>query len=299
MTYLNVSTAQLQRGLFTDIFAAPDITQAASQAGDVTMCAITPNLPANAVIKRATLHLCLGAFNNWQPGSLKFNGTTIYNVGYVLGPGSQHGYTIVSVDLDPATVTINKSTLNQIVWNGSAVGQGSIMMSAWLELAYYIDGGIADQLRLSRDGKWIHSNGFSYISLTEAAAGDQFVWNPTIAVPAGMTLRNAFVISTMQVYANGNGGTESHMNAGRMYFGGTPVGAGFGTFPQGYLWLAGAGEVHMTGTLRMAYDLKALLTGPGAITLKWTGLSCSVNLSAYQINNQYSLWVSWAPQADA
>ncbi len=295
----------LDQPLFTDKFSTPSWVNATTNG---VVGTITPNLPADAVVKRATLHMSLGAYNCWPTGDVQLSGQTIYSLGsHPHGPNATSAYDYIKVPV-PANLVVPNGA-NNISLANLNVGATGVMqiLGLWLEIGYHLRGNILSQLRRGRWGlDYAQAYGITQ-QITGVASGDICTWSQAIAVPAGMKIRNAILQCSVQTYYDTNGGgTNVALNAGKMYVQG-PGEGGFTARGQDvatcnlslYYLQSGSHEMHTNGNPILTIDGRPFMTQEGTLTAKWNGLKFNAVSDYADMSVHWSAWVSYSPDPAA
>ncbi len=286
----------LDDALFVDRFGGSDIKYG---SGALTVCTITPNLPADAVVKWAALHVGVCMEDADGAGNVTFNGNVVASLGNLTGSNASGGL-VPGLALTPSWVNVNSANTVAL----SAAGAGAY--SAWLEIGYTLRGSVDSILRRGRRGRWYGGAVQGYTSLTSVATGDIWSWSPTIVTPTGMTIRNAMLLVSMNNTAYFAQWANNHLylDGGRIYVtnpGGAAqaVGAGYASNRCLHAWSNRDGyDQHPGATCLQAYDVKAILTAAGVANVKLNGAKVTITPagdgSNYRLSGSWALWVSHA-----
>ncbi len=293
-----ISPALLDVPLFRELFAATEPkTNTGTTAWDCQT--INTNLPADAVIKSAILHIMLGTgYSSGFASTLLVNGNQIAaDASGIMGGSNGTEVDILHFPVDPSYIVANGA--NTIRWNGTPSGGSNRYAGCYLEVCYTLAGNAASILRRGRKGFIVASNPFAKLDVTNVASGDVFSWAGTFAIPAGTVLKNVALINTLTGYYYGNNPADIAINGGQLKIvppGGAVSNVGAALSP-GYWFLQKMPSVEVwkeLGSHTFAYDLRALVTQPGDFTVKWNALVLNSGASHLYLTSQYALWISYA-----
>ena len=300
----------LDAPLWHDIFAPSDWYGVQSPAGGtLSVASITPNLPSDAIVQAAVLHAHLTAYRILPTGSLALNGNNVISLANILyaADGDRNELnTIIAGVVDPST--INVASVNTITWTSAPSGTGRFRVAPWLEVWYRLPGDALRNLRRGRRGGWLAGTN-AKVTMSTTPSGDVFSWSPTLALPAGFTLRNALLFCYMSAYWKVyDGDSDPRVYGGQVKVtppGGsaTNVGAALNDSDRPLLCareLVSTRDGHCTpGPAGLVYDLRSILSSSGNINVKWNGIACNdiTVITIRELSCSYKLWYSYAPSA--